>query len=77
MEINESGGKVEVRRDSVVKVHKGETKRRENLDEILTERTEEVDSEPVVEHRNVAVETTKEKGFSLQRAWCCLRRRTS
>lgn len=43
----------------------------ENFDEIITEKREE--------HVEVAVDKhCKEKGFSIQRAWCCLmNRRTS
>lgn len=70
-------------KENLVKVHKSERKvnksKKPNLDEIVTEKTEEETETVVVLRRNSVVESTsKEKGFSIQRAWCCLRnRRTS
>lgn len=44
----------------------------ENFDEIITEKREDHVEEQVDKH------CSKEKGFSIQRAWCCLmNRRTS
>lgn len=50
---------------------------KQNLDEIVIEK-KEVNAEEVVKRRDVEKVQCKEKGFSIQRAWCCLRnRRTS
>lgn len=49
----------------------------QDLDEIVTEKTEDLE-EVVVPRISVPEPSAKEKGFSIQRAWCCLRsRRTS
>lgn len=47
---------------------------KQNLDEIITEKSEEVDASPVVVDRKPTV-CPKEKGFSIQRVWCCLHNR--
>lgn len=51
---------------------------KQNLDEIVVIEKKEVNAEQAVKRGDVEKVQCKEKGFSIQRAWCCLRnRRTS
>lgn len=55
-----------------------EVNSKQNLDEIVVIEKKEVKTEESVKRRDVEKVQCKEKGFSIQRAWCCLRnRRTS
>lgn len=63
---------------NAAKMVKSDAKPKPNLDEIVTEKLEREVEEPVVITNRRTSESSKEKGFSIQRAWCCLRsRRTS
>lgn len=67
------------RRESVKKIQRPDSLPKPNFDEIVTEKSEEP-LETRTEHRDRKSSNadSKDKGFSINRAWCCLRsRRTS
>lgn len=74
VEVNKDGeGTGKVTQTVLRVVRRDSGRARENFDEIITEKREDVVQDNAADNKQ-----GKEKGFSIQRAWCCLMsRRTS